>query len=83
MITIRLGRGGRPKKPYYSLVVTDSRKKRDGGHLAELGQFTPKAAEPLKAVNVDALKAWVKKGATLSDTVRTMLRKHKIDIASL
>ena len=82
MITIRLGRGGRPKRPYYTLVVTDSRKKRDGGHLAELGQFTPKAAEPLKAVDLDALKAWVKKGASLSDTVCTVLKKHKINIAS-
>ena len=82
MMMIRLGRGGRAKRPYFTIVVTDSRKKRDGGHLAELGQFTPKAAEPLKAVDLDGIKAWVKKGATLSDTVRTMLKKHKINIAS-
>jgi len=78
MLTVRLSRGGRKNDPIYTIVVTDSRKPRDGGYLEKLGQYLPHDKEPLKNVKVEKLKALMQKGATISDTVRTLLRNQKI-----
>ena len=78
MLTVRLSRGGRKNDPVYTIVATDSRKPRDGGHLEKLGQYNPKDATSLKNVKVDRLKALVALGATISDTVRTLLKNQKI-----
>ncbi|MBC7540787.1 MAG: 30S ribosomal protein S16 [Bacteriovorax sp.] len=78
MLTVRLSRGGRRNDPVYTIVVTDSRKSRDGGFLEKLGQYNPKEATALKNVKVDRLKILMSKGATISDTVRTLLKNQKI-----
>ena len=78
MLTVRLSRGGRRNDPVYTIVVTDSRKSRDGGFLEKLGQYNPKDATALKNVKVDRLKLLMSKGATISDTVRTLLKNQKI-----
>ena len=78
MVKIRLSRGGRKNDPVYTIVVTDSRKSRDGGFLEKLGQYNPHDTTSLKNVKVDRLKELVSKGATISDTVRTLLRNQKI-----
>jgi small subunit ribosomal protein S16 len=78
MLTVRLSRGGRRNDPVYTIVVTDSRKSRDGGFLEKLGQYNPHDTTTLKNVKVDRLKELVAKGATLSDTVRTLLKTQKI-----
>lgn len=78
MLTVRLSRGGRRNDPVYTIVVTDSRKSRDGGFLEKLGQYNPHDTATLKNVKVDRLKELVAKGATLSDTVRTLLKTQKI-----
>ncbi len=78
MLTVRLSRGGRKNDPVYTIVVTDSRKPRDGGFLEKLGQYNPHDATSLKNVKVDRLKVLMQKGATISDTVRTLLRNQKI-----
>ncbi len=78
MLTVRLSRGGRRNDPVYTIVVTDSRKSRDGGFLEKLGQYNPHDTTTLKNVKVDRLKELVAKGATISDTVRTLLRNQKI-----
>lgn len=78
MLTVRLSRGGRRNDPVYTIVVTDSRKSRDGGFLEKLGQYNPHDTATLKNVKVDRLKELVAKGATLSDTVRTLLKNQKI-----
>jgi small subunit ribosomal protein S16 len=78
MLTVRLSRGGRKNDPVYTIVVTDSRKSRDGGFLEKLGQYNPHDATSLKNVKIDRLKVLVSKGATISDTVRTLLRNQKI-----
>ena len=78
MLTVRLSRGGRKNDPVYTIVVTDSRKSRDGGFLEKLGQYNPKDATALKNVKVDRLKLLMSKGATISDTVRTLLKNQKI-----
>lgn len=79
MLTVRLSRGGRKSDPVYTVVVTDSRNKRDGGFLERLGQYNPhETTNTLKNVKVDRIKALVANGATLSDTVRSLLKSHKI-----
>ena len=80
MLTVRLSRGGRKNDPVYTIVATDSRKSRDGGFLEKLGQYNPKDATALKNVKVDRLKALVATGASISDTVRTLLKNQKITL---
>lgn len=80
MVKIRLARGGRTHRPVYTIVAIDSRAARDGQFLEKLGQYDPKAAETLKSVNVEGIQAWVKKGAQLSDTVRSLLKNNNIKL---
>lgn len=79
MVTIRFARGGRPHKPVFTLVAADKRYCRDGRFLEKLGHYNPhKEDAPVYGVKAEALRAWVNKGATLSDTVRTLLKRHNI-----
>ena len=81
MIKIRLARGGRIHKPIYTIVAADARCPRDGRFLEKLGQYNPTNQEtPLSNVKVEEMKAWIAKGAMLSDTVRTLLKKQKITL---
>ncbi len=80
MVKIRMARGGRKNRPVYTIVAANSRSPRDSQFLEKLGQYDPKAAEGLKSVNVDGIKAWVAKGAQLSDTVRTLLKNNNIKL---
>ncbi|MBT3236998.1 MAG: 30S ribosomal protein S16 [Bdellovibrionales bacterium] len=80
MIKIRLARGGRSKKPVYSIVAADSRFPRDGRYLERLGQYDPNREELLTQVNAEGIGKWVAKGAILSDTVRSLLKAQKIEI---
>lgn len=75
-----MARGGRKNRPIYTIVATNSRSPRDGQFLEKLGQYDPKAAETLKAVNVEGIKSWLSKGAQLSDTVRTLLKNNNIKL---
>lgn len=74
-VRIRLKRMGAHKKPFYRVVVADSRSPRDGRFIEEIGYYNP-IAEPA-IVNIDKEKAieWIGKGAQVSDTVRSLLRK--------
>jgi small subunit ribosomal protein S16 len=76
-VTIRLSRQGAKKQPTYLVVAVDSEKKRDGAYLAKLGQYFPKAqkVEDKLKVDIEALKAWQAKGATLSQTVGQLVKK--------
>lgn len=80
MLTIRLSRGGRVHLPIYTIVAADSRNARDGSFKEKLGQYNPSADEGkvLVNVNADRIKELVAQGATLSDTVNSLLKKHKI-----
>ncbi|MBF0313327.1 MAG: 30S ribosomal protein S16 [Oligoflexia bacterium] len=81
MIKIRLTRRGRTKSPVYTIVAVESDRARDGRFLERLGQYDPRLAEDnLKQVNVEAISKWVKQGAVVSDTVKSLLKKHKIQI---
>lgn len=80
MVKIRLARGGRTHRPVYTIVAINSRAPRDGEFLEKLGQYDPKASETLKSVNVEAINAWIKKGAQVSDTVRSLLKNNNIEL---
>jgi small subunit ribosomal protein S16 len=75
-VRIRMARAGSKRKPFYRFVVIDSRKQRDGGFLDLVGNYNP-IAKPHK-ITVDEAKVsqWMGKGATLSEGVRSLLKKH-------
>jgi small subunit ribosomal protein S16 len=76
---IRLKKFGTKKRPFYRIVVIDSRASRDGRTLEELGYYHPIAAED-KQISLDAEKAvkWLKAGVAPSDTVRRLLNRKGI-----
>ena len=78
MVTIRLSRGGAKKKPFYHIVVTDSRNRRDGRYIERLGYYNPSARGQEKGLSVDAERAqhWVNNGAQVSDRVSYLLKKN-------
>ena len=80
MVKIRMTRGGRLNRPIYTIVAVDSRSPRDGRFLEKLGQYDPLIENGMNKVRVEAIAHWMKKGARLSDTVRSLLKKHKIAI---
>jgi small subunit ribosomal protein S16 len=77
MVTIRLSRGGAKKRPFYHIVVTDSRNKRDGRFIEQLGFFNPvaKGAEETLRVNRERIDHWVSQGAQTSERVAALLKK--------
>lgn len=80
MVKIRLQRGGRTHRPVYTIVAANSRAARNGKFLEKLGQYDPNAKEILKDVKVEAVQAWIGKGAQLSDTVRSLFKKHGVKL---
>lgn len=78
MVKIRLARGGRTHRPVYTIVAANSRSARNGRYLEKLGQYDPHAAEVLKDVRTEAVAAWLKKGAQMSDTVKSLFKKNGI-----
>lgn len=77
-VKIRLKRMGAHKKPFYRIVVADSRSPRDGKFIEEIGYYNP-LTEPIQ-LKVDAEKAkyWLGTGAQPSDTVKALLKKNGI-----
>jgi small subunit ribosomal protein S16 len=73
---IRLKKFGTKKRPYYRIVVMDSRAPRDGKTIDELGLYHPIEAEDKQIVfNAEKIKTWIQNGATATDTVRNILNK--------
>lgn len=66
---IRLTRMGRKKKPFYRIVVTDSRKRRDGGWVESIGIYSPLSTPSLVKIDRDRLEYWKGVGAKMSDRV--------------
>lgn len=79
MVTIRLSRGGAKKKPFYHVVVTDSRMPRDGRYIERLGYFNPMArgSEKNLEVSLDRIDHWVSQGAGTSDRVKTLIKQAR------
>jgi len=76
MVTIRLTRGGAKNRPFYHVVVTDSRNKRDGRYIERLGFFNPLARgqEERLRLNNERIDYWRSKGAQPSDRVARLLK---------
>lgn len=76
MVTIRLSRGGAKKRPFYHIVVTDSRSSRDGRHIERLGFFNPIArGNDIKLrFNDERLNYWLSKGAQPSERVAQLIK---------
>jgi small subunit ribosomal protein S16 len=78
---IRLKRFGTKKRPYYRIVVMDKRDARDSKTIEELGYYHPIELEDKQIVfNAEKAKAWLAKGATVTDTVRRIFNKKNITI---
>ena len=77
MVVIRLARGGANKRPFFSLVVADSRRAAKGKFIERVGFYDPKAPEGRESLRVDVerLKHWQGKGAQLSPTVKRLAKQ--------
>jgi len=77
MVTIRLARGGAKKRPFYHIVVTDSRNARDGRFIERLGYFNPVAAGQDKRLSLDSGRTsfWLEKGARPSQRVASLIKE--------
>lgn len=80
-VKIRLQRLGNKNRPFYHVVVTDSRSARNGRSLETVGYYNPMVEPSTIEMNVDRISHWYKLGARPSDTVNTLLRVKKIDLA--
>jgi len=77
MLAIRLTRMGSKHKPFYRVVVADSRKPRDGSFIEKLGYYNP-CKEPAEIkIDLQKVEEWIKKGAQPSDTVNSLIAKLK------
>jgi small subunit ribosomal protein S16 len=79
MVVIRLARGGAKKRPFYTMVVTDSRNRRDGRFVERIGFFNPMAANNEQGLSVDygRLEYWRTQGAQLSPTVSRLVKQSR------
>lgn len=78
MVVIRLARGGAKKRPFYHVVVTDKRNKRDGRYIERAGYYNPLAKGQEKKIhlNLEAINSWIAKGAQPSERVLKLLKLH-------
>jgi len=72
-VKIRLQRGGKKRKPFYWVVVADSRSKRDGRSLEKIGSYNPNTNPATIELDVDAAVKWLENGAQPTDTARAIL----------
>jgi small subunit ribosomal protein S16 len=76
MVAIRLRRAGSKKRPFFRVVVTDSRAARDSSFVEILGHYNPRSRPAVVQVDKERLDQWVKKGAQMSSSVRTLVARH-------
>ena len=79
MVVIRLARGGAKKRPFYHIVVTDSRRRRDTNYIKRIGYFNPVARGQEKRLHLDAelLSYWQGVGAQMSERVQALVKEHQ------
>jgi small subunit ribosomal protein S16 len=83
MVVIRLARGGAKKRPFFNVVVADSRNRRDGRFIERVGFYNPIAPEGQESLrlSLDRIDHWQKQGAKCSDTVTGLVKKATIAVA--
>jgi len=80
--SIRLKRFGTKKRPYYRIVVIDNKAPRDGKTIEEVGFYHPIEAQDKQIVfDAEKVRAWLDKGAKVSDTVRSILNKKNFSLS--
>ena len=79
MVVIRLARGGAKKRPFYHIVVTDSRKRRDTNYIKRIGYFNPVARGQEKRLHLDQelLNYWQGVGAQMSERVQALVKEFE------
>lgn len=82
-VTIRLTRMGAKKKPFYRVVVADSRFPRDGRFIEVVGTYDPTLDPPAINLQAEKISTWLKRGAHPSDTVRSLMKKAGISLPLL
>ena len=82
-VSIRLRREGAKNRPYYKVVVADSRSPRDGKFIEIIGTYDPKKPGHNSTLKLDRAEYWISKGAQASDTVRSLIKKNKKQVAGL
>src|SRR4029453_8017004 len=80
-VSIRLRREGAKNSPYYKVVVADKRSPRDGKFIEILGTYDPKKPDQNSALKLDRIEHWISRGAQASDTVRSLIKKNKKQLA--
>ena len=81
-VSIRLRREGTKNRPYYKVVVADSRSPRDGKFIEIIGTYDPKVEGHNSTLKVDRVEHWMSHGAQPSDTVRSLLKKTRARAAA-
>jgi len=76
-VSIRLRREGAKNRPYYKVVVADSRSPREGRFIEIIGTYDPKKPGHNSTLKVDRAEYWIGRGAQPSDTVRSLIKKNK------
>ena len=76
MLAIRLRRAGSKKRPFFRVVVADSRAARDSSFVEILGHYNPRTKPAIVQVNKERVDYWLGKGAQPSDSVRTLMARH-------
>jgi small subunit ribosomal protein S16 len=84
MVVIRLARGGAKKRPFYNVVVADSRSRRDGRFIERVGFYNPIATanEEGLRLSLDRITFWQERGAKLSDTVSGLVKRGVVPAAA-
>lgn len=80
MVKIRLKRMGAHKRPFYRVVVADSRTPRDGRFIEEIGTYNPLKDPTEIKIDVEAAQKWISNGAQPTDTVRALLKKSGVEL---
>jgi small subunit ribosomal protein S16 len=83
LVVIRMARGGAKNRPFYNIVVADSRMPRDGRFIERIGFYNPKAAEsePKFRLALDRIQHWVSQGAQPSAAVTKLIKRGKHEVA--
>lgn len=76
MVAIRLRRAGSKKRPFFRVVVIDSRSARDSSFIEILGHYNPRTRPAVVQVDKARVEHWIGKGAKPSDSVRTLIARH-------
>lgn len=77
MVTIKLKRLGRKKKPFYHIIAIEKLAYIKGKYIEKLGYFDPIKESIMTKINIDRINYWVSKGANISQRVQTLIKKYK------